>query len=43
MPEKKKCKQCGHPRSSHSIQGCLHNGQCPYNCQVKYMDTSQFE
>lgn len=32
------CDSCLHPRRSHSIQGCLHNGGCPYGCVVKWAE-----
>ncbi len=43
MPQKEYCKECDHPRSVHSREGCLNNGRCEYGCMVKYMDKNKFE
>lgn len=42
MPDRKPqmCPDCDHPRTSHSTQGCLHDGRCKYGCTKTYMDLS---
>jgi hypothetical protein len=32
---------CGHPRRSHSIRGCLHDGKCVYGCTKTYEDLTR--
>jgi hypothetical protein len=43
MAKEQVCKDCGHARRQHSIQGCLDNGMCVYACKVKFMDKKKFE
>lgn len=42
MAERTTCNDCTHPRTSHSTQGCLHDGACVYGCKVKYMQKDKF-
>lgn len=39
--ERQKCPDCGHPRTSHSTQGCLHDGRCEYGCTKTYNDLTR--